>query len=133
MLLAKSGRQILCESTSGGFRRTTCRENGMEFERFHLPVGEYFHEGAACELQAAFPKAHQCHAKAGDGGGSGALVCGSGQTALDADCRSTSISLKGTRVQSDTERAHDHLMVDKALGRVRHSRPCHVGRRGDKQ
>jgi len=41
--------------TSGRFRRTTCRENGVEFERFHLPVARYLHEDAACELQAALP------------------------------------------------------------------------------
>jgi hypothetical protein len=131
-LLSKNGRHIVCEGTSRGFRCTTCRENGVEFERFHLPVAEHLHKGTAGEFRAALPKAHQCNAKAGDGGGSGTLVCGSGQTALDSDGLSTSVSPKRARVQSDTCRAHDHLMPGKAFGRFRHSRPCHVGRRGDK-
>src|SRR5262245_39585210 len=62
LLFAKRGRQIIREGTSGVFRRTTCRENGVELEWFHLPVGQHLHERAACELRTAVPKGHYCNA-----------------------------------------------------------------------
>jgi hypothetical protein len=61
------------------------------------------------------------------------LVDRRGETAIDADGRRTPVSLEGTGVQADTDRAHDHLVVGKALGRVRRSCPREVRRRGDKQ
>ena len=57
-LFAKRGRQIVGEGARGGFGRTTCREDGVEFVRFHLPVGQHLHERAARELRTAVPQGH---------------------------------------------------------------------------
>src|SRR5262245_58226929 len=53
--IAKRRRQIICEIASGGFRRTTGRENGVKLERLHLPVGQHLHERAGCDLRTAIP------------------------------------------------------------------------------
>ena len=57
-LFAKRGRQIVGEGARGGFGRPTCREDGVDFVRFHLPVRQHLHERAACELHTAVPQGH---------------------------------------------------------------------------
>jgi hypothetical protein len=53
---AKRARQIVSERASGGFRRPSCREDGVEFDGFQLPVGQHLHERAAGEFRTAVPK-----------------------------------------------------------------------------